>query len=521
MGPMDRSQLIALLHADWTTALPMALALGLAISFLIWPLRGGRQWRRTLFSLWLAEVAFVSSLLLGHTLLAGNSIVELADHLGAQLLTATWLLLAIHAALQVLDLLLWESILSRLRDRPVPRLLINVFNVVALALAGLLVVNQVFNLPLSTLIVSSTVVSAVVGLALQDVLRSMVAGIVLQIESPMSLGDWVQVGGHEGRVTQMNWRTVTLRTRLNHHVVLTNGKVSADDIINFSRPARLQGVDAYIGVAYPHPPEQVKAVLQETVASVPGLRPTPAPRIFTTSYDDFAVTYRIRFWISDYGALRELEDAVMTRLWYGLRRAGMTIPFPIRDVNLRQVPEDAGQREAEARRARVLDALRPLPLLAPLDQAQIEQLAERARWQRFASSELLMHQGDPGNSLFVICGGQARVEVEGADGQPVTVARRGEGDILGEMSLCTGAPRTATVVAETELEAIVVDQEAFGEVLLGDPEIAGRISEILAAREMEQSARLAEDDARMPEPRSVRDEILGRIRQLFALEDEI
>jgi len=509
-----------MLTFDFVTGSLLALGLGLVTTTLLWPLRRRRQGWRAIYSVWLASLAVVVALLVQRVIIPAMLTPPEAPSgtFSSKLAEAVWRVLLFHAALQVLEFLIWENLLVRLRKQPVPRLLINVFNFVVLILAGLVIVKQVFNLPLTTLVVSSTVVSAVVGLALQDVLRSMVAGIVLQIESPMSLGDWVEVGGHEGRVTQMNWRTVTLRTRENHHVVLTNGKVSGDDIINFSRPARLQGIDAFIGVAYPHPPEQVKAVLKAAVVGVPGLRPTPAPRVYTTSYDDFAVNYRIRYWISDYSQLREIQDGVMTRLWYGLERAGMTIPFPIRDVNLRTVPEDAAQRAAALRLERITRVLRPLPLLAPLDDTQLEQLAAGASLKRYAASEALMYEGESGNSLFVLCSGEVRVDVTGSDGRPVTVARRQAGDILGEMSLCTGAARTATVVAEAEVEAIMVGQGAFGEVLLGDPKVAERISEILAAREMEQAVRIAEAGTSLPGQRSVRDEILGRIRHLFALD---
>lgn len=499
------------------TDLPLALAIGLAGSALLWPARGGRQGRRALISLWLAVLAAVVVLFVPAEVC--TSLPLKCSSIPNGIAQALWQILAVNAGLQIFDLLIWEGLLNRIRGVSVPRLLINVFNVFVLVAAALWIVSQAFKLPLSTVVVSSTVVSAVVGLALQDVLRSMVAGIVLQIESPFGLGDWVRINGHEGRIFQMNWRTVTIRTRENHHVILTNGSVSTDAVLNFSRPASLQGIDAFIGVAYPHPPEQVKAVLKAAVIGTEGVRLTPAPVVFTMGYEDFAVSYRIRYWITDYAALRDIQDAVMTRLWYALKRAGMTIPFPIRDVNLRTVPADAAEQESEARHRKIVAALRPLPLLAPLNQKQIERVAAGALIQHFARGEALMQEGEAGSSLLLLCDGCARVEVRDPEGKPVVVARRRAGDILGEMSLCTGAARSATVLAEEEIEAIVVGKTAFGEVLLADPAVAERISEILALREMEQATRVAEAGSQVLMPRSVRDEILGRIRQFFDMGD--
>ncbi len=494
-----------------------AVGLGLAGSALILPLRKSRQGRRALYAVWLAVLVVIVAA--PFEFVALSRFAEVPDPLpvGFKVARAAWLIMAVNAVLQLLDLAVWKGLLSRLGKGAVPRLLFNVVHVVLLVVSGMAIASQVFALPLGTVLVSSTVASAVVGLALQDVLRSMVAGIVMQLESPFSIGDWVDVGGFEGQITQMNWRTVTLRTRQNHHVVLTNSNVSTGNMVNYSRPSRLQGIDAFIGVAYPHPPEQVKAVLAAAMPGTPGVRLTPVPKLFTMSYDDFAISYRIRYWIDDYRDLRDIQDAVMTRLWYALRRADMTIPFPIRDVNLRTVPEDTGVREAAQRGSWIREMLAPLPLLAPLDAAQIDQLADGAHLQRFASGEVLMREGDAGSSLYVLFEGEAEVRVRGADGEPVVVASRRSGDIMGEMSLCTGAPRSATVVATTELEAIVVDKTTFGSVLLADPDIAERLSEILADRELEQRTRVAEAGARVPPEPGLRDEILGRIRQFFAL----
>jgi len=485
-----------------------------AATLALWPTHTWRVGRRTIVSIWLALIAtWVHTYAVALPVTAAGT-----PTLTQKMATAAWLLAWVNASVQVFDLVVWEVLFVRRRQTPpVSRLMIDVFNVVVYGVGGLLVINQVFLQDLTTLLVTSTVVSAVIGLALQDVLRNVVAGLALQLAAPFSLGDWVSVSGHEGRVMQMNWRTVTLRTRENNDVIVNNGKIATEDIINYSRPDALQGIDAFVGVAYPHAPGEVKTVLAQAAGGAEGVVAEPGPQIYAHDYGDFAVTYRIRYWITDYAALREITDDVMTRVWYALKRAGMVIPFPIRDVNLRTVPADQPARTEAERRRRIIETLEPIPILSPLGPSQLKQVAAHADLRRYTTGEVLIRQGDPGDSLFVVRSGQARIDVADATGRVVTVATRGPGDMFGEMSLLTGEPRSASVIATAETEVITVAKPAFADVLLADPTIAERISELLANRSGEIEMRLTEALAGDGRQKRLRDEILGRIRTFFGM----
>lgn len=498
----------------------LLVVMGLISTVVLWPLRRQRIGRRTIASIWLALVAsgvhaFTEAL--PPTAPGADGSTPSASPL-QNIVTAVWLMLWVNVGIQVLDLVLWEFLLVRRhKTPPISRLVVDITNVVVLVVAGLVVLSYVFAQDLTALLVTSTVVSAVIGLSLQDVLRNVVAGIALQIEAPFSLGDWVKVAGFEGQIMQMNWRTVTLRTRENNDILITNGKIASEDIINWNRPARLQAIDAYVGVAYPHAPGEVKAVLAQAVAGAAGVQADPEVLVYTDAYGDFAINYRIRYWITDYEQVRDIQDAVMTRIWYALGRAGMTIPFPIRDVNLRTVPEDAATRADATRRRVVIETLQPIEVFTPLSHAQLAEVAEHADLRRYTAGEALMRQGEPGDSLYVVHAGRVRIDVSDAAGRTVTVASRGPGEVFGEMSLLTGEPRSASVIAETETEVVTVGKAAFADILLADPAIADRISTQLTVRADETGARLAEADVEVAAGKGRRDEMVSRIRAFFGL----
>ena len=100
-------------------------------------------------------------------------------------------------------------------------------------------------------------------------------------------------------------------------------------------------------------------------------------------YADFSINYDVRYWITDYAHHQKIRDEVLTRLWYAFKRHDLTIPFPIRDVNLRTVTEEDDRRSREQQRQAMFEVLRPLSLFASLNDDQITELAQAAGWQLY------------------------------------------------------------------------------------------------------------------------------------------
>src|SRR3990172_5785839 len=243
---------------------------------------------------------------------------------------------------------------------------------------------------------------------------------------------------------QMNWRTLTVRTRNNHNVIVPNSNIAKQEIVNYSRPTPLQLIHATVSMAYRHPPGVVKESIARTVAEADGVLREPPPEILVKEFGDYAIHYDVRFWIADYAHLPQITDAVMSRIWYGLRRDDLTIPFPVRDVIVHTLPEDHEARLQEKLRREVFAELRSLTVFKPLSDLQIEQLAQSAAIHRHAAGEALVRQGDKAESMYTITSGRVRVDVRSESGQVTTVATLGTDDFFGEMSLLTGEPRSAS-----------------------------------------------------------------------------
>jgi CRP-like cAMP-binding protein len=131
------------------------------------------------------------------------------------------------------------------------------------------------------------------------------------------------------------------------------------------------------------------------------------------------------------------------------------------------------------------DILKLTPFFgAVLDQSELDLLAENLRVAGFPRGTVLLRQGDAGSSMFVVVDGKARVTVHSPRGE-TAVATLGPGDIFGEMSLMTGARRSATVTAARKLTALEITKAAFEALLASDPDLIRRFAETVEQRHAE------------------------------------
>lgn len=163
------------------------------------------------------------------------------------------------------------------------------------------VLKMQLGIDLTPLLTTSAVISMVIGLALQDTLSNFIAGIVIHIERPFKYGEWVLVNGIEGKIVEINWRTVKILTFSNDFLVIPNSAVVKDSIINFNYPTPNHLHTLEIGVSYDEPPNKLKAAAKEIAMDIPYVLKQPEPIITLVKYNDFSIDYEIKLWINDFG----------------------------------------------------------------------------------------------------------------------------------------------------------------------------------------------------------------------------
>lgn len=325
---------------------------------------------------------------------------------------------------------------------------------------------------------ATTAVGAVViGLALQDTLGNLFAGLAIQIEKPFGVGHWVTIGGQDGVVSEITWRATKMRTMDGNFVVVPNSVLARDTITNYCEPARGLRLQVDVGASYDVPPNVVKAVIGRALEQAPGIQHDRPPEVLLAEFGASAVTYHVAFWISDFEAHERARDLVLSRIYYAFRRHGITIPYPIQ---VEMSPEEGGL--APVRTGVAEHALEAVELFSTLTAAERAELVAIARPVLYAAGETIVRQGQPGQSMFVMLRGEASVRLAGARDE---VARLHAGDVFGEMSLLTGDVRSASVTSVTDCDLLEIDADGFRKVILANPSVLERVTSVVTLRKGE------------------------------------
>jgi small-conductance mechanosensitive channel len=238
-------------------------------------------------------------------------------------------------ALRVFALYLFEVYLKGRRGMSLPPLLPTVTVWGGYVIAALITLRLAFpKLDVAPIVATSAITSLVIGLALQPILGNFFAGLVISVQRPFRINDWIRVGEQEGRVVAITWRTTHLRTRDNDDVILPNGRIAEEQVVNFNLPHRLHLQRIEVGVHYRTPPYRARRALLDCAAGVEGVVEMPTPEVYLLSFDDSSIRYELRVWIEDYAHVPRIASELRTRIWEVFRRRGITIPFPIRTLEV-------------------------------------------------------------------------------------------------------------------------------------------------------------------------------------------
>jgi CRP-like cAMP-binding protein len=219
--------------------------------------------------------------------------------------------------------------------------------------------------------------------------------------------------------------------------------------------------------------------------------------------------------MGNHSRINEINDAVRTNVWYELKRRGITIPFPIRTLQVQR----KGVPRAQDDQAEALSILRGEPLFDCLSDEQLDHLVKQARLNIFGRGEPVIEEGSPGDSMFVLLRGAAKVSIS-KNGSSIQVATLNAGDCFGEMSLLTGEPRSATVRADADCYVMEIGKPVMGEVLRDAPDCLVLLSDLLAQRKMETEGILKEvsrTDEHVLKQRQYSATFLNRLRTFFQL----
>ncbi len=430
----------------------------------------------------------------------------------------SWLIFAL-AAIRLAVYLYGDLFVVRWRGGSFPAAFKHIITALVMVVALLILLKEIMDINVTSLIATTTVLTATIGLAFQATLANMLAGLTIHLEKPLKQGDWIAAGGHEGRVLDITLRSTRIMTLDQNEVYIPNSKVLSEAVVNYSLPDPTLIRKLAVGVGYRFPPNKVIEVVLNVLKAVPGVAPTPAPVVRIASYGDFSVHYEIRYPLADFSTSIDTDAEIMKLLWYHFKRSGVEIPYPVREVTLRQVTPESRQAEEQTKAREIQKLMEQVEILSPLTANELSKLVERVSIVCYASGEMPVKQGEAGDSFYIIKSGRVKVIVEKETGESAVVATLGPGNFFGEMSLLTGAVRTASIQVKEDAEFIVIDKEHFRSTLANNPSMAESLSNILSQRQAGLDAGRERLDAASLERRKkdASGRMLSKIRDFFGL----
>ncbi|KAB7739526.1 mechanosensitive ion channel [Parvibaculum sedimenti] len=409
----------------------------------------------------------------------------------------------------------WNRIFRRKKGRKAPALVRDLTTAIFLAIGLSTGLYLEVGVAASGIAAASGATAVILGFALQTMIQDLFGGLSINLDRSYAIGDWVTIHAADlgaadyGRVEGIAWRTTFIRLNDGRRLIIPNRLVTSNPITNHSRPDGAKRLTVEICLDMRVPSERaVNILMGEAVkaARARGLSQHPAPSVLVDRIDQDSVYYSVRFYFyPDRISPDEAQSIMLRAAQDAIRKTAL--PTPVQQVELTQPPVTEVPFAQEARQA-----IRRVPLFVrALSAEQQGDIAARCRLVILPAGNTLIRQNDTGGSMFVILDGAADVTVKGIDGGEQQVNVLALDDIVGEMSLLTGAPRTATVKAATPLRVLEITKEAIEALLPDAPELLVQFSQILAERQVQ----LAEASNRTVHKKAVEQDLLSKMRDFF------
>jgi len=365
------------------------------------------------------------------------------------------------------------------------------------------VLNSVFALPVTGVVATSGVVAIVLGLALQNTLADVFAGIAVGVEAPFGVGDRIQIADRiEGIVVQMNWRSIRIQTDGDDIAIIPNSLIAKAEIINRSSPAERRTSSVELSCTRDATPEDVIEVLQQATLLCPHILRMPSPSATLSQLGPKRNVYKISFYVERTSYLSSTKDLLLRGARRQLHYAGLLAGDRKGEIASISVNSDT----LAARRI-----LRDLPLFEDLVERQIDQLTTLLQTRRLEPGDALFSEGESDTFLYIVAYGIVELKRH-AGGTLETLGCIGAGEYVGEIGLLTGAPHAASAVARTHCRIYQLPREAIAPLLSENTDLASAfdksVRQGLGILNREVAVRATPDIG-------VKGQLLQRIRRVF------
>jgi small-conductance mechanosensitive channel/CRP-like cAMP-binding protein len=348
-----------------------------------------------------------------------------------------------------------------------PKLLLDILRISVSLVWSAVVVSNIWNVDLRSLLAAMGVGSIVLGFALQEFLGNLLSGLGLLWAHKFGIGDWIVVDGAPARVVEMDWRTVTLAKGDGARIVVANSTLAKGNLTIAARADETASVSVALAFGLDIPPERVRKAVLEAARSVPGLPAEPAAKCIVTGISGAVVNYAAILPVANPGVLSGPRDEFLSRFWYVAQRHGLWLG----------APEAPSARDADAR-LRMLGATGAFRE----DPEALKILARTSVFRQYRRADVVLPADSVSTEAFLVLAGSLSFSVSA--GSEVRLELVGPGQLLVLQETLAESASPVQVQAHDDADVLAIPASSLHEVMAHNRVVARDISALAEARRL-------------------------------------
>ncbi len=389
--------------------------------------------------------------------------------------------------------LLKDYLLLFLKINEGNREVIGTLSGLGLGTLGYILVLQGMGLDLASLAVIVGGFGVGIGFGLQELTKNLVSGLTLLGESKIKVGDLIEFEGNLGYIQEISIRSTVIRTFQGSQLVIPNTDLTSKPVENWNYENCQGRIDIPVGVAYESDPLLVTEVLLESAFMEKEVLNSPPPKVVFRDYGENALNFELWVWVERIERRLMIKSSLNFIIEYNFRQRGIIIPFPQRDLWLRNVDEVASittgkEQNLKTSRTSSVDSsptlkefLQQFPCFKQLNDLELRHLIEVGNRHHLKAGEIFVHQGEYSDSFCIVLSGEIQAVYE-----TQKISRRlftfSQGEYFGELPLLLEVPYPTTMRAATDTRLFLIGKTCFQILLNNYPYLAQEVAEELAKR---------------------------------------
>ena len=424
---------------------------------------------------------------------------------------------------RLLSVLFWDTLVGMYTEHHPPKMLVQISGIFVFFLTLSLIAHFVFDEPLTSILVTGGGLTIALGFGIQGLINDLFSSLAIQLDPPFKVGDFINVHhrylaaeGLIGRVEETNWRTTRMWTTDRNYIIVPNSYITTQILTNYSMPKSLSRFEMNYTLDFAIPSDRAIRIFNAALLDSVGPKgpvASPKPTTILTGIDSDGAVYKLKYFLEPTEVSPpKARNTINANVIYHLANAGMSHSYAKQDIFLGRMPK---RQKSWSNKEDRMDLLSNIALFQDFSGELLEAITNSFHLRELKPEEVLINQGDDGESLFVLVEGLLEVSLQ-VEGEKRHLTFLRPGSFLGEMALLTGEKRSADVTSSTESLVGELTKESIMSLATENPEVLNKMTAVVAKRrlkneEMWATSAKSHDEAVQQEEKS----LMARVMNFF------